>query len=95
MWQDAGKAGVSAAHASGCEATARRDHFRSVNCASARATGLAGMDATLALSALGPAASVRLGRPPSGLEAHRARKAAPVPRNIGCPYATLYCENYW
>ena len=29
------------------------------------------------------------------VEAHRARKAAPVPPNIGCPYATLYCEDYW
>ena len=35
------------------------------------------------------------GRPLSPAEAHRARKAAPVPRNIGCPYATLYCEQYW
>ena len=28
-------------------------------------------------------------------EAHKARRGAPVPRNIGCPYATLYCEQYW
>ena len=35
------------------------------------------------------------GRPLSPVEAHRARRASPVPRNIGCPYATLYCEQYW
>ena len=35
------------------------------------------------------------GAPLSPVEAHRARKAAPVPRSIGCPYATLYCEQYW
>ena len=29
------------------------------------------------------------------VEARRARAAAPVPRSIGCPYATLYCEQYW
>ena len=28
-------------------------------------------------------------------EAHHARKSSPVPRNIGCPYATLYCDQYW
>ena len=36
-----------------------------------------------------------LGRSLSGVEAHRARKASPVPPNIGCPYATLYCDQYW
>mmetsp|Transcript_10437 Transcript_10437/g.22914 ORF Transcript_10437/g.22914 Transcript_10437/m.22914 type:complete len:795 (+) Transcript_10437:25-2409(+) len=28
-------------------------------------------------------------------EAHKARKLRPVPRNIGCAYATQYCEEYW
>ena len=31
----------------------------------------------------------------TGVEAHHARLAMPVPKNIGCPYATLYCEQYW
>jgi len=35
------------------------------------------------------------GRCLSAVEAHQARRAMPVPRNIGCPYATLYCEQYW
>ena len=39
--------------------------------------------------------SKALGRSLSGVEAHRARKASPVPPNIGCPYATLYCDQYW
>ena len=39
--------------------------------------------------------AVANGRALTPAEAHRARKATPVPRNIGCPYATLYCENYW
>ena len=39
--------------------------------------------------------SKALGRSLSGVEAHRARKASPVPANIGCPYATLYCDQYW
>ena len=37
----------------------------------------------------------RKGRALTPVEAHRARKATPVPRNVGCPYATLYCEEYW
>jgi hypothetical protein len=45
-------------------------------------------------SAVGNAAAAK-GRPLLPVEAHQARKAAPVPRNIGCPYATLYCEQYW
>jgi hypothetical protein len=39
--------------------------------------------------------AAKLGRQLTSVEAHRARKASPVPRNIGCPYATLYCEGYW
>lgn len=35
------------------------------------------------------------GRVLTPVEAHRARRAAPIPRNLGCPYATLYCDNYW
>ena len=35
------------------------------------------------------------GQSPSPAEAHRLRKAHPVPPNIGCPYATLYCDQYW
>lgn len=35
------------------------------------------------------------GRKLTPVEERRARKAAPVPSNIGCPYATLYCEQYW
>ena len=45
-------------------------------------------------SAEGRAAAAK-GSPLTPVEAHRARKAAPVPRSIGCPYATLYCEQYW
>jgi len=40
-------------------------------------------------------AAVAEGRVLTPVEAHRARKAMPVPRNLGCPYATLYCEEYW
>ena len=39
--------------------------------------------------------SLAVGRSLSGVEAHRARQASPVPQNIGCPYATLYCDQYW
>ena len=56
-----------------------------------------GRDVLLSLwraSVTGKAAAAK-GRALSAVEAHRARKAAPVPKNIGCPYATLYCENYW
>ena len=56
-----------------------------------------GRDVLLALwraCVVGNEAKTR-GRPATPLEAHRARKASPVPSNIGCPYATLYCENYW
>ena len=47
------------------------------------------------LIALWQACAVRQARASTPLEAHIARKAAPVPRNIGCPYATLYCDHYW
>ena len=40
-------------------------------------------------------AAAQAGRALTNVEAHRARKAAPVPKNIGCAYATLYCEEYW
>ena len=40
-------------------------------------------------------AAVAKGSTLTPVEVHRARKARPVPRNIGCPYATLYCEQYW
>ena len=56
-----------------------------------------GRDVLLSLwraSVTGKAAAAK-GRALSAVEAHRARKATPVPRSIGCPYATLYCENYW
>ena len=56
-----------------------------------------GRDVLLSLwraCAVGRAAAAK-GQPLTPLEAHRARKASPIPRNIGCPYATLYCENYW
>jgi len=56
-----------------------------------------GRDVLLSLwkaSAVGLAAAAA-GRAPTPVEAHRARKAHPVPRNLGCPYATLYCEEYW
>lgn len=47
-----------------------------------------------AASVVGEAAAAK-GRPLTTVEAHRVRRARPVPRNIGCPYATLYCEQYW
>ena len=56
-----------------------------------------GRDALIALwhaAATGREAA-KLRRPLTPVEAHRARKAAPIPKNVGCPYATLYCENYW
>lgn len=56
-----------------------------------------GRDVLIALwraSAVGRAAAAK-GRPLTPVEAHQARKSAPVPHNIGCPYATLYCEQYW
>lgn len=40
-------------------------------------------------------ASSKKGGPLLPSEAHRARKDSPVPRNIGCPYASMYCEEYW
>ncbi|KOO32187.1 tetratricopeptide repeat family protein [Chrysochromulina tobinii] len=56
-----------------------------------------GRDALLQLwkSAVVGKAAVAEGRVLTPVEAHRARKAMPVPRNLGCPYATLYCEDYW
>jgi hypothetical protein len=56
-----------------------------------------GRDALLQLwkSAVVGKAAVAEGRVLTPVEAHRARKAMPVPRNLGCPYATLYCEEYW
>ena len=47
------------------------------------------------LIALWQACAVGKAKAVTAVEAHAARKASPVPRNIGCPYATLYCENYW
>eukprot|EP01065_Artemidia_motanka_P027606 TRINITY_DN327_c0_g1_i1.p1 TRINITY_DN327_c0_g1~~TRINITY_DN327_c0_g1_i1.p1 ORF type:complete len:748 (+),score=87.00 TRINITY_DN327_c0_g1_i1:87-2330(+) len=29
------------------------------------------------------------------VESHKLRKQWPIPQNIGCAYATLFCENYW
>ena len=40
-------------------------------------------------------AAMQKGRPLTPVEKHQARRAKPVPRSIGCPYATLYCEQYW
>ena len=56
-----------------------------------------GRDALLMLwkSAVVGKEAVAKGRVLTPVEAHRARKAMPVPRNLGCPYATLYCEEYW
>jgi len=31
----------------------------------------------------------------TNVEALRARKASPVPDNIGCPYGGQFCDNYW
>ena len=33
--------------------------------------------------------------PLSAVEKHQARVAHPIPDNIGCQYASLYCGNYW
>jgi len=33
--------------------------------------------------------------PLTSVEKHQARKASPIPDNIGCQYASEYCENYW
>lgn len=40
-------------------------------------------------------AALNAGKLLSPAEAREARKRSPVPRNLGCPYATLYCEDYW
>jgi hypothetical protein len=36
-----------------------------------------------------------LGRPLSAIEARNLRVENAPPRNIGCAYATQYCETYW
>jgi hypothetical protein len=33
--------------------------------------------------------------PLTTLEKHQAHKAYPIPENIGCQYASEYCDNYW
>jgi len=40
-------------------------------------------------------AEQQAGRVLTPVEAHKARKSRPVPRNVGCAYATQYCEEYW
>jgi len=29
------------------------------------------------------------------VEKHQARRSSPIPDNIGCEYASDYCDNYW
>jgi hypothetical protein len=35
------------------------------------------------------------GRALTPLEMHHTRLQFPVPRNVGCQYATDYCATYW
>lgn len=39
--------------------------------------------------------SQQLERALSNVEKHQARVQNPPPRNIGCPYADLFCSTYW
>lgn len=29
------------------------------------------------------------------VEKHQARVSNPIPENIGCQYASMFCANYW
>ncbi|GMH51626.1 hypothetical protein TrST_g11002 [Triparma strigata] len=40
-------------------------------------------------------AEINKGSPLTNIEALRARKADPVPENIGCQYGGQYCDSYW
>ena len=39
--------------------------------------------------------SIKLGRDLNRSEAHKVRRANPVPENIGCVYGEDFCLEYW
>lgn len=40
-------------------------------------------------------AQQRKGSALTNVEKHQARVGNPIPENIGCQYASMFCANYW